>query len=135
MIRSREQGVTESTMDGRQEVGPRDKRGWVDYLLLAAPYFSTPMLLWAENYVGVGHPGRLLTIGGSAWFAAAVMLATLRRIGVSRVVSLTGIWIFAYVFMRGVGLVNALGYLLAFVAPSLSFWSCPFLSLDVLNAR
>jgi hypothetical protein len=40
-----------------------------DYLILAAPAFSTVLLVWAENLIGVGHPERLLLIGGVAWVA------------------------------------------------------------------
>jgi len=107
--------VTETTFAGRQEVGSGgDKRGWVDYLLLAAPCFSSPLLLWAENIIGVSHPGRLLTIGATASIVAAVILATVRRLGVPGSVSLAGVWALAYVFMRGAAVVSALGYVLAF---------------------
>lgn len=92
------------------------KRPWLDYILLAAPCFSTPMLLWAENYVGVGHPGRLVLIGGTAWTISVLILATLKYLGAPRTVSLAGVWCLAYVFMRGGALVQTVGYVVALVA-------------------
>jgi hypothetical protein len=74
------------------------------------------MLLWAENYVGVGHPGRLVLIGGTAWVTSSLILAALRSFGAPRTISLVGVWSFAYVFMRGGGIVQALGYGPAFLA-------------------
>ena len=86
---------------------------WLDYLLLSAPSFSTPMLLWAENYVGVGHPGRLVLIGVIAWVISALVLIAVRRVGATRTLSLVGVWSFVYIFMRGEALVEALGYIFA----------------------
>ena len=89
---------------------------WFDYLLLAAPCFTTPLLLWAEHYIGVGHPERLFLIGGITWILLALILAVVRLIGVLGPISLAGVWAFAYVFMREGALVDALGYMPAFLS-------------------
>lgn len=85
---------------------------WLDYLLLAAPSLSTPLLVWAENIVGVGRPERLLLIGGSVWIVGGLVLAMLRRLGVSRTTSLLVVWVLIYVMMRGGSIPDSYGYLL-----------------------
>lgn len=83
-----------------------------DYLALLAPAFSAPLLLWAQNYVGVGHPERLLLIGLAAWAVAASVLWVTRRIGADLGISLAAVWAGTYVFMRGGAVIQTYGYLL-----------------------
>lgn len=121
--------VTDSAQTGLLDVDSRNPETvrWVDYVLLAAPSFSTPMLVWAKNYVGVGHPVRLVLIGAIAWVVAALLLVALRRVRVTRPVSLVGVWSFVYIFMTGAGLVEALGYVFASLASVAVIFSLCFL--------
>lgn len=91
----------------------RRTRPWIDYLLLAVPSLSTPLLIWANNPVGVGHPERLILMGGLTWALAATCLALLTHFGCSRVLSLVGIWTATYLLTRGGGVPHAYGYPLA----------------------
>jgi len=109
--------LTDLNHVAHQDIGSRrDRAWWIDYVLLAAPTFSTPMLLWAENYVGVGHPSRLVLIGGTAWIMSALILVAMRHVGAPRTISVVGVWSSAYVFMRGGTLVQTLGYGFALLA-------------------
>jgi hypothetical protein len=88
-------------------------RPWIDYLLLAAPSLSTPLLFWATNLVGVGHPLRLISVGLVTWALAATCLALLTRFGCSRTPSLVGVWTATYLYTRGGGVPDSYGYPLA----------------------
>lgn len=87
--------------------------GWFDYLLVAAPALTTPLIVWANNLGGVGYPGRLVLIGLFGWLFACLSLGLLRRLGVSRALSLFATWGVSYVLVRGRVLPDSFGFLVA----------------------
>jgi hypothetical protein len=92
----------------------RRRRGeiWAALALLGPPSFSTPMLLWAENYVGIGHPERLVLVGVVAWVVGGLALLGLRLTGAPMTFSLAATWCSIYLFVTGGGVVQAMGYVL-----------------------